>query len=130
MNTFSRTVVVALVAMAALVGSLGVGIAPAAAHGVEANGCTGVPDSGYGFNFHSVCDRHDHCYRDKPYGIDSAGRKQCDRVFRSAMLDYCDRHRRWSSEDLSCRTVAQIYYGGVRVLGGPAWDSSGDARLG
>ena len=128
MMTFSRTLFIVLVSVVALVG--GITIEPAAAHGYEANGCTGVPDAGHGFAFHGICDRHDYCYGDKPYGSDAAGRKQCDQVFGAAMTAYCERHGRWSTEELSCRTVARVYYVGVRVLGAAAWDAGDDPTIG
>ncbi len=114
------TVVLIAVVVAVLAGAL-VGAPPAPAHGRAANGCTGVPDSGYGFEFHHLCDRHDRCYRTRPYGSSSAGRRSCDRVFRAQMLWYCRRHRAPSAKRTACRAVAAAYYGGVRALGHRYW---------
>ncbi len=98
------------------------GPAAVSAHGPDANGCTGVPDSGFGFEFHAGCDAHDRCYRTQPYGSGSAGRKQCDRTFRSELLGYCDRHGRLSLERVVCRSTARAYYYGVRLFGFPFWE--------
>ncbi len=117
---FRPTVVLIAVVVAVLAGAL-VGAPPAPAHGRAANGCTGVPDSGYGFEFHHLCDRHDRCYRTRPYGSSSAGRRSCDRVFRAQMLWYCRRHRAPSAKRTACRAVAAAYYGGVRALGHRYW---------
>ncbi|MGI9599423.1 MAG: phospholipase A2 [Acidimicrobiales bacterium] len=94
---------------------------PAAAHGRSANGCTGVPDSGYGFRFHGPCDNHDRCYRARPSGSGYSGRRHCDRAFRSDMYRYCDRHHRLSPKRLACRSTATAYFYGVRLLGLPYW---------
>ncbi len=101
-----------------------VGVHPAAAHGVAVNGCTGVPDSGYGYEFHAACDAHDRCYGAKPYGSSWSGRRTCDRVFRSEMLGYCSRHRPLSLKRSACTSRAWVYYYGVRALGGPFWARS------
>lgn len=121
-------VVVALMATTAAVGTFAMA-APAAAHGVDSNGCTGVPDSGYGFNFHDACDRHDRCYSIKPYGTSSAGRSACDRVFLGEMLSYCSRYSSWSGRGIACRVVARTYYVGVRVVGYPFWALSSPAPI-
>jgi len=109
-------VLTSTVSIGALSGTL-----PASAHGLQADGCTGVPDSGYGFSFHGICDRHDRCYRTKPYGTDSADRRRCDRVFRSDMLGYCTRHSSLSTRGIACRSVAVAFYSGVRTIGHPFW---------
>lgn len=117
-----RLLAVAVALLAGTTGGLavtGVAPSPAAAHGEDANGCTGVPDTGHGFRFHSICDRHDRCYGGRPYGDGSSGRAACDRVFRDEMLRYCERHRRFSTEGLTCRAVARTYHLGVRLLGEP-----------
>lgn len=121
-------VVVAMMATAAAAGTFAMA-APAAAHGAGSNGCTGVPDSGYGFNFHDPCDRHDRCYSIKPYGTSSAGRSACDRVFLNEMLGYCSRYSSWSGRGIACRVVARTYYVGVRVLGYPFWALSSPAPI-
>jgi hypothetical protein len=97
---------------------------PVSAHGVEVNGCTAVPDSGYGFDFHVICDDHDRCYGTKPYGDGWRGRRACDRVFRSAMLDYCTRHDWFTTKRAACDTVAIAYYLGVRTFGWAFWQNN------
>lgn len=97
---------------------------PASAHGAEVNGCTAVPDSGYGFDFHEICDDHDRCYGTKPYGDGWRGRLACDRTFRSAMLDYCKRHDWFTTKRAACDTVAIAYYIGVRTFGWAFWQNS------
>lgn len=119
----TSTAAVAL-AILMMLGSLVIGPSPAAAHGPTANGCTGVSDSGYGYNFHAACDAHDRCYGTKPYGEGWSGRRTCDRVFRSEMLGYCGRHSRLSLKRSACRSRAWVYYYGVRALGAPFWARS------
>lgn len=99
-----------------------------AAHGDTANGCTGVPDRGPGFDFHDICDRHDHCYRFRPHGDSRAARKLCDRTFLDEMRDHCKdrrlRHR------IPCEIVAYTYYAGVRTLGSTYWAKGEASSLG
>ncbi len=68
-------------------------------HGPHQNGCSYSPDSGYFpvyYNFHSACDFHDLCYHWHYYGGGSAGRKQCDDVFKLIMRDWCgNRYGSW-----------------------------------
>ena len=81
------------------------------------NGCTAVPDSGYGFNFKPSCDAHDICYENMPYGDSYSGRRTCDQVFRSNMLNHCSTRSSWAQRTV-CRGVAYTYYYGVRAFGG------------
>lgn len=120
-TAFAVTGIVALTMTAAAITAAVVTAEPVGAHGPSANGCTGVPDTGPGFRFHSICDRHDRCYGTRPYGHGSAGRRTCDRVFRSEMLAYCSRHARLSPAGFACRSVARAYHLGVRALGAPFW---------
>ncbi|MEM7275843.1 MAG: phospholipase A2 [Actinomycetota bacterium] len=119
-----RSAAVAAVAVvgALLAAALLVAPAPAAAHGPDTNGCTAVPDAGYGFDFHDICDRHDVCYGTQPHGSDRDGRKQCDRIFRSEMLDQCREHPFFSGERAACTAVAVAYYIGVRAVGWTYWE--------
>jgi Prokaryotic phospholipase A2 len=97
----------------------------ASAHEPGTNGCTLSPDSGYVpvyYNFHRSCDRHDLCYRNKPYGDTSAGRKACDDAFRAHMKSWCNNYYDawWQSPArTACRGVADVYYTAVRTFGGP-----------
>ncbi len=109
------------VLVAGLASGVVVGAGAVAAHGRDANGCTGVPDAGYGFDFHTICDRHDRCYRQPAQGRTADGRRRCDRAFLTDMQRSCNRHRRYSAPRLVCRSTARIYYIGVRALGRRAW---------
>ena len=112
-----------IITVVMLLSGVGFGATAAAAHGSDVNGCTAVPDSGFGFDFHEICDDHDRCYANKPYGDGWWGRRSCDRVFRSAMLDYCTRHDRFTAERISCDAVAITYYAGVRLFGWAFWQN-------
>ena len=113
-----------IMALTAILTTIGVvGVVPASAHNVGSNGCTAVLDSGYGFDFHNACDRHDQCYLNKPYGIDSSGRTLCDRAFLSSTWSHCSQYPALSSRGSVCRAVSKTYYYGVRLLGGPFWDA-------
>jgi hypothetical protein len=97
----------------------------ASAHEPGTNGCTLAPDVGHVpvyFNFHRSCDRHDLCYRDKPFGDGRAGRKACDDAFRTDMRAWCNAHYDawWQAPArVTCRGVANVYYVAVRVFGAP-----------
>lgn len=127
--TASRYIARAILVIVVVASStVAVGVDRASAHGPSANGCTGVPDSGYGYNFHAACDAHDRCYGAKPYGSSWSGRRSCDRVFRSEMLGYCGRHRVFSLKRSACKSRAWTYYYGVRAFGAPFFArSSGTA---
>jgi hypothetical protein len=97
----------------------------ASAHEPGTNGCTLAPDTGQlpvFYDFHRSCDHHDLCYRDKPYGDTSAGRKACDDAFRADMKAWCNGHYHswWQvPARVACRGVANVYYVAVRAFGGP-----------
>lgn len=102
-------------------------VAPATAAAAEPNGCTAVPDSGDLFDFTEACNVHDLCYINQPYGDSSSARKQCDREFLDAMRSSCnDMWPRRSDffERIGCKGVAGLYYVGVRIAGGLAWESN------
>lgn len=102
---------------------------PVAAHAPNTNGCTLVPDRGFGFDFHDICDAHDICYGTQPDGSGWLGRRACDREFRSQMLDHCGLHPAASAERVTCTTVAWAYYFGVRTFGRPFWDQTSPTRI-
>ncbi len=81
------------------------------------NGCTGVPDSGYGFNFNASCNDHDNCYAFKYFGDSASGRQACDVRFLNNMKAHCNTRSSWGQRTF-CRGVAYTYYYGVRALGG------------
>lgn len=114
---------VAAVGLAALtiLATLAVGSGPVSAQEAEVDGCTAVPDRGYGFDFEALCDEHDRCYGTKPYGDGWRARRACDRAFRSAMYDHCRQHDRFSTRRISCDAVATAYYAGVRAFGWFYW---------
>ncbi len=99
--------------------------APAQAHDAYSNGCSYSPDSGYVsgvyFNFHSACDRHDHCYHYHYYGGGYYGRLACDHRFLSDMRSWCYNHySHWYQVGprYVCYGLAQTYYTAVRTFGG------------
>ena len=81
------------------------------------NGCTAVPDSGYGFDFNASCNDHDNCYEFQWYGSSANGRKSCDVRFLNNMRAHCDTRSSWGQR-VACRSVAYTYYYGVRAFGG------------
>lgn len=98
----------------------------AGAQGSDVDGCTAVPDRGRTFDFSGPCDDHDRCYLDRPHGDSADARRRCDVEFLAAMNEQCavswpDRSDAWSRR--SCKAVAWVYYVGVRLFGGLAWDS-------
>ncbi|MEM7323546.1 MAG: phospholipase A2 [Actinomycetota bacterium] len=124
-STMSAARAAAAIGVAILTVVVGLAVAgPASAHGPTVDGCTAVPDSGYGFDFHEMCDDHDRCYGTKPHGDGWRGRRTCDREFRAAMYDHCDQHDRFSARRISCDAVATAYYLGVRTFGWFYWQQS------
>lgn len=117
----SKVIGSVMVTALVVVATLAFGLSPTLAHGANTNGCTGVPDSGYGFDFHEICDDHDRCYGAKPYGDGWRGRRGCDRVFRSAMREHCKQHEWYTTKRAACDTVAAAYYIGVRAFGWTYW---------
>ncbi len=87
----------------------------------SSDGCSWVPDSGYHtikvngakvtghYDFHHACVHHDGCYRNK-----WATRSTCDLWFRNDMYASCAALR----SNSACYARADLYYRGVRVLGG------------
>lgn len=129
-RTGPRTLVAAIVLILTIGSTFAVPPAAVLAHGRGANGCTGVPDAGYGFEFHTICDRHDRCYGSRPHGSGYHGRRQCDRAFLGAMSSQCDRHPRLGARRMTCRSVAWTYYRGVRAFGIPAWNRRSSPSVG
>lgn len=85
---------------------------------ILADGCTGVPDSGFGVDFKPVCDKHDACYAPES----TTDRLVCDDVFRTDLLAACTA----SPTVGACNAQAEVYYRGVRALGRPFYEGSGD----
>ncbi|HEX5369650.1 MAG TPA: phospholipase A2 [Dehalococcoidia bacterium] len=76
-----------------------------------------VPDSGPSFDFSQACANHDACYSTN-HGTNEAARATCDNAFLNDMLTSCN--DMWSRTDpqlYQCRTVAKVYYAGVRLGG-------------
>jgi hypothetical protein len=90
-------------------------------HATEAEFCgndfVSVPDSGESFDFGASCEAHDECYAQYA-GTNERNRLACDRAFLADMNASCDEMwARWSGDWLRCRSVASIYYVGVRLGG-------------
>ncbi|KAA2258622.1 phospholipase [Solihabitans fulvus] len=79
----------------------------------SSDGCSHVPNSPFGFRFLPACERHDFGYRNyKRQGrFTEPNRKLIDDNFRADMYHVCGGN--WA-----CRRTADIYYFGVRELGG------------
>lgn len=100
-------------------------------YGIPANGCTAVPDSGYGYNFHDICDIHDYGYgthRDvSAYGIYYGGygisRYNLDNAFHVRMDNNCYYRRAYAGSGFfassNCYYRSDLYYQGVRYFGYP-----------
>jgi hypothetical protein len=93
------------------------------------DGCSAamLGSSGHSHDFREACIRHDFAYRnlkllERRYGSgrsywNAASRKQVDQQFRADMRTHCT-HRGWLLR-LPCYVWAEVYYRGVRALGGP-----------
>ena len=91
-----------------------------------------MPDSSYFFDFHEVCDVHDLCYIERPYGSSDEARAQCDDEFYDDMVAACQDQwprRRHVFQRGVCYGVAFTYYVGVRLFGGFGWDDGVDADV-
>lgn len=143
-----RRLAPAALAVVVLVSS-GVGATEASAHtprpggssAPSTDGCSNVPDRPHGFSFKSICDKHDICYADKPYGRSAAGRRRCDSVFRTNLTRWCRNnltnrpgvHRDISGQvpqflpapERQCLAVAKAYWYGVRRFGCHAFWNDG-----
>lgn len=83
--------------------------------GATVNGCTGVPNKPFGYNFKPDCDNHDVNY--------SSGtnytKSQADSIFLNDMLTICKKEY---NNDLLCRASAYTYYAGVQTFGGSFYE--------
>lgn len=116
-----RRVLVAVVLAVGLVAA-GPTAAPAGAEETwlfdDGEPCTAVPNSLPGlFDFTQACAAHDACY---DAGVD---RLACDLAFRTDMIELCQvQHpEALSPGRLICQTFAELYFLGVRILGGFAF---------
>jgi hypothetical protein len=66
------------------------------------------------------CDQHDRCYQ--TCNTDSDGRKDCDQRMYQDMLAVCNKSSEGWMKKAKCRHWARMYYLGLRVGGGFAWD--------
>jgi hypothetical protein len=121
----ARVLIITMIAAIGLVAAPTLS-APAAAHQVGTNGCSGpfgldwlVPDQGVGWNFHDECDGHDLCYRDRWYKPASEpSRAACDTWFYNAMARECAATPWWApSWRYNCYYRAELYFHGVRQFG-------------
>lgn len=86
-----------------------------------------VGNTGWSFDFHGPCRRHDFGYRnlrllERRYGTggtywNSTNRKRVDDRFYADMLNHCATRAWWLRA--SCRNWARTFYLAVRVAGGP-----------
>ena len=84
--------------------------------------CNFVPDSFGAANFTSACDQHDVCYRNKQ-GI---SRLDCDMAFLKSLAAAClTAYPTQLAPQLTCFTVASIYFIGVRLFGASFYKGSG-----
>ncbi|MEY4174196.1 MAG: hypothetical protein RI900_1361 [Actinomycetota bacterium] len=93
------------------------------------DGCSApmLGNAGRTYDFTEACVRHDFAYRnlrmlERRYGTgrtfwNAANRGQADQRFLSDMRAHC--RRRSIFIRLACYAWAQVYYGAVRVIGGP-----------
>ena len=77
--------------------------------GATVNGCTGVPNQPFGFNFKPACDRHDVNYSTET----QMSKVQADQTFRNDMLNIC---KTKYDNSLLCRATAEVYYVGVSLF--------------
>ncbi|MDI2132257.1 phospholipase [Yinghuangia seranimata] len=79
----------------------------------SSDGCTGVPDAPFGYDFTTACWRHDFGYRNfKDQGrFTEDARGDIDDVFRKDMHHLCDGRP-------LCDATAELYSGGGPPLGG------------
>jgi hypothetical protein len=81
------------------------------------DGCSNSPDSFFGFDFRWACRIHDHwyCSRAHPWGTMTDEWKDAGDLLLKRMVRHC-LPRRW-------RWVGKLYYHGVQMFGGHAFDS-------
>ena len=92
-------------------------------HDWSTDGCSGVPDTGFTFDFTHPCHRHDFGYRnfkrlEKQFAEDTwnaVSKLLTDQMFRTDMREHC--LGRPILARPTCYTTAQVYYWGVRALG-------------
>lgn len=86
----------------------------------SSDGCSQSPDNPLGFKFLPSCQRHDFGYRNyKSQGrFNEDLRKRIDVHFKRDLYDVCDKYSGLESwKGVSCRRVADTYYGVVRAVG-------------
>lgn len=93
------------------------------------DGCSAplVGNTGRSFDFTRSCARHDFAYRnlrllERRYGTggtywNHAARLRADRRFLADMRAHCDARPWW--DEPTCHSWAMVFYGAVRVAGGP-----------
>ena len=84
--------------------------------------CNFVPDSFGAAIFTGACNAHDDCYSN----LDRISRLTCDTVFLLALRAACtDAYPDPSAPQLTCLTVASIYFVGVRLFGATFYTGNG-----
>jgi hypothetical protein len=85
--------------------------------------CNFVPDTFGAADFAPACSAHDACYGP----LSSVDRLQCDLLFLQALTAECASAYEFDfARLLTCNAVAGIYFIGVRLFGGFAYQGSGD----
>lgn len=115
-----KLIVTGSMAVMALLGGAGTALAGTpAAPAVQADGCTGVPDSAFGADFGPACNAHDACY-----DVGSMlPRLNCDRILLVNLSNACQQQ---SYSVSLCVQQANIYFNGVRAFGRSHYLGSGD----
>jgi hypothetical protein len=83
--------------------------------------CNFVPDSFGAANFAPACQAHDACY-----GPDSdEARLACDLAFLKSLTGACQVYSKQPALQLTCVTIASIYFIGVRLFGAASYHGNG-----
>jgi hypothetical protein len=85
----------------------------------------GAPDYVWSlYDFSWACYAHDACYQNHQLNGRKRSRLDCDNIMLAKMVAECDsRHGRWNPKRYVCRDAATKYWGAVRAVGQPSWNS-------
>ncbi|MGI9099903.1 MAG: phospholipase A2 [Solirubrobacteraceae bacterium] len=85
----------------------------------------GAPDYVWSlYDFSWACYAHDVCYQNHQLNGRTRSRLDCDNIMLAKMVAECDsRHGRWNPKRYVCRDAATKYWGAVRAVGQPSWNS-------
>jgi hypothetical protein len=87
----------------------------------KTDGCTGISDRIFGFDFSDACKAHDGFYRN----VFDGTRLQADRIFYSAMLEVTRKQAKNPFHQFLGQCTALWRYTHVRVFGWLAWRPDG-----